>query len=136
MPIIGFTNGCFDAFHAGHIYFLDQCAMRCTSLIVAVNSDASVTALKGKGRPVDGVEVRLENVYSANAVIEHVLVFDGGDEELRWLVAKLKPDIIFKGGDYTMEKVVGADLVSRTCLIPRLEGYSTSEVVATMEPQP
>lgn len=125
MPITGFTNGCFDAFHAGHHFFLNECRMRCSRLIVAVNSDASVTALKGEGRPIDLVAARLKNV---SAYATEVYVFDT-EEELRWMIGKLGPDVMFKGGDYSPQNVIGSEAVERVSIIPRLVGWSTTEVI-------
>lgn len=122
--ILGFTNGCFDCLHAGHRYFLQECAAHCDYLIVGLNSDTSVRGLKGVERPIQSQSVRegaLRNLES----VDIVCIFSEDTPER--LIRKWHPDILFKGGDYSVDRVVGRDCVGRVMIIPRLPGWSTTE---------
>jgi D-beta-D-heptose 7-phosphate kinase/D-beta-D-heptose 1-phosphate adenosyltransferase len=121
----GFTNGCFDLLHNGHRHFLQQCRHLCGYLTVAVNSDQSIRRLKGPGRPVQSISDRVAALQGLRWADE-VLVFDE-DTPYR-LIDRLGPDLIFKGGDYRPEDVVGAD-IARVVIIPRLPGYSTTQEI-------
>ena len=92
---IGLCTGCFDRFHAGHGYFLQEAALRCDHLIVAVNTDASVRKLKGDSRPFEKLWDRLERV-SGLSWVDAAIPFNGNDEMLALLI---KPDVIFRGWD-------------------------------------
>lgn len=105
-----FTNGCFDILHAGHVDYLAEARREGDRLIVAVNDDASVTRLKGEGRPINPVDRRMALLAGLEAV-DWVLPF-GGDDTPRALLERLQPDVLVKGGDYTLEQVVGADIVA------------------------
>lgn len=105
---IVFTNGCFDIIHAGHIHYLQQAKLLGDILIVAVNSDASVKQLKGKGRPINTLEHRMA-VLAALGVVDWVTSFEDSTPER--LLQQLQPDILVKGGDYTVSQVVGAPIV-------------------------
>jgi len=109
-----FTNGCFDILHAGHVGYLQQARRLGQRLIVAVNGDASVTRLKGPGRPINPVDRRMAVLAGLEAV-DWVVSFDGDTPEA--LLEQLRPDILVKGGDYTKEQVVGWQIV---------EGYGGS----------
>ena len=127
---VGFTNGCFDIIHPGHIGLLEQAAAHCDRLIVAINSDASVQRLKGPTRPVQNGNARAK-VLGAMHVVDAVVVFDE-DTPLE-LIATLQPDLLVKGADYREDQVVGADIVKagggRVLLATLEEGHSTTSIV-------
>lgn len=132
------TNGCFDILHAGHVHYLAQARARGDRLLVAVNSDASVARLKGAGRPFNPLAQRLE-VLGALRSVDWLMVF--GDEEgpgeedlpLR-LIRAVRPDVLVKGADYTVETIVGADEVlawgGSVETIPLVQGVSTTILAA------
>ncbi len=130
---IGFTNGCFDLLHAGHISLLDQARAACDRLVVGLNSDASVQQVKGKGRPIQGEPGRATVLASLSSV-DLVVVFSE-DAPLR-LIEAIRPDVLVKGADYRLDGVVGADFVQgyggRVLLADLAEGYSTSSTIAKM----
>jgi len=127
---VGFTNGCFDILHAGHISLLEQARACCDRLIVAVNSDASVRRLKGASRPVN-TAVDRTTVLAALRSVDVVTVFDE-DTPLE-LIKTLMPNVLIKGDDYTIETVVGADVVraakGRIVLAPLVKDKSTTSVI-------
>ena len=127
---VGFTNGCFDLLHPGHIRLLAGARAACDRLVVGLNGDASVTRLKGEGRPVQPVEARAELLAALEAV-DLVVVFDEDTPEK--LIERVKPTVLVKGGDYTRDQVVGADLVEalggQVILIDLVPGHSTSAMV-------
>ena len=103
-----FTNGCFDVLHRGHVEYLQRSRCLGDLLIVGLNSDASVLALKGEGRPVLGLEDRAA-VLAALACVDYVVVFD--EVSVADLVADLVPDVLAKGANYTVDQVVGREVV-------------------------
>ncbi len=105
---IVFTNGCFDILHAGHVTYLQQAKQLGDLLIVAINDDESVRKLKGSGRPINNVEQRMA-VLAGLGVVDWVISFNDATPER--LLKKLQPDVLVKGGDYTPDGVVGADIV-------------------------
>lgn len=105
---IVFTNGCFDIIHAGHVGYLEQARQQGDRLIVAINGDASVTRLKGPGRPINPVERRMAVLAGLKAV-DWVVSFD--DDTPERLLAQLQPNVLVKGGDYSKEQVVGWQIV-------------------------
>src|SRR5690606_36955826 len=105
---IVFTNGCFDIIHAGHVGYLEQARQQGDRLIVAINGDASVSRLKGPGRPINPVERRMAVLAGLKAV-DWVVSFD--DDTPERLLAQLRPDVLVKGGDYSKEQVVGWQIV-------------------------
>src|SRR5262245_43232138 len=127
---IGFTNGCFDILHRGHIKLLTQARAACDRLIVGLNGDASVTRLKGQGRPVQEVHARAE-VLSALEAVDLVVIFDQ-DTPLE-LIRHVRPKVLAKGGDYQRETVVGHELVEadggEVVLIDLVPGVSTTGIV-------
>jgi D-beta-D-heptose 7-phosphate kinase/D-beta-D-heptose 1-phosphate adenosyltransferase len=127
---IGFTNGCFDILHRGHVAYLADARKACDRLIVAVNTDRSVSALKGEGRPVNDLEGRAM-VLAGLASVDLVTPFDA--ETPIALIEAIRPDVLMKGADYTVETVVGADVVQgyggAVKLVPLVEGYSTSAAI-------
>jgi D-beta-D-heptose 7-phosphate kinase/D-beta-D-heptose 1-phosphate adenosyltransferase len=134
---IGFTNGCFDIVHRGHIKLLTQARATCDRLIVGLNGDASVRRLKGEGRPVQEVHARAE-VLSAFEAVDLVVIFDQ-DTPLE-LIRHVRPKVLAKGGDYRREEVVGHELVEgaggEVILIDLVPGVSTTKIVAkSREPQ-
>jgi D-beta-D-heptose 7-phosphate kinase/D-beta-D-heptose 1-phosphate adenosyltransferase len=130
---VGFTNGCFDLLHPGHVALLADARGTCDRLVVAINSDASVSRLKGPTRPVNPEAARAA-VLAAVQDVDAVVSFEE-DTPLR-LIEGLKPDVLIKGADYTRDQVVGADVVEahggRVVLIPLREGYSTTGTIARM----
>ena len=130
---VGFTNGCFDILHKGHVAYLAQARAWCDRLIVGLNSDRSVRELKGEGRPVNDLESRAL-VLAGMAHVDLVAPFD--EETPIALIEAARPDVIIKGADYTEEQVVGGDLVKswggEVRLAPIVEGYSTTAAIARM----
>jgi D-beta-D-heptose 7-phosphate kinase/D-beta-D-heptose 1-phosphate adenosyltransferase len=130
---IGFTNGCFDILHRGHVSYLNEARKACDRLIVAVNTDASVRTLKGEGRPVNDLEGRAM-VLAGLASVDLVTPFD--TETPIALIEAIKPDVLMKGADYTVDTVVGADVVQayggEVKLLPLVDGYSTTAAIRKM----
>lgn len=128
---VGFTNGCFDILHAGHVALLRAARRRCDRLVVALNTDASVARLKGPARPINPLADRA-TVIAALAAVDAVMAFEE-DTPLE-LIRLLRPDVLIKGADYTVDQVVGADVVQAAggtvVLIDLLPGRSTSGIVA------
>ena len=127
---VGFTNGCFDILHAGHVSLLSAARAACDRLVVGLNADQSVRRLKGEGRPVNGERDRAF-VLAALAAVDVVVIF--AEDTPRALIECLRPDVLVKGADYTLETVVGADIVTgdggRVLLVDLVEGRSTSETI-------
>jgi len=125
-----FTNGCFDLLHRGHVHVLRQAKAAGDLLIVAINSDQSVKAIKGPTRPVAAEMDRLE-LIAAMEMVDYVILFDEPDPSK--LITAIKPNVLAKGGDWGAAGVVGADIVEReggrVVLVPYLKGYSTSEII-------
>jgi rfaE bifunctional protein nucleotidyltransferase chain/domain len=125
-----FTNGCFDLLHVGHVRYLRQARALGDALLVAVNSDRSVRALKGAGRPVMGENERAE-LLAALACVDFVTVFD--EESPRALIAEVLPDVLVKGGDYALEEIHGRKEVERAggrvVALPFVEGASTTNII-------
>lgn len=130
---VGFTNGCFDILHAGHVSLLHAARAQCDRLVLGLNSDASVRRLKGPQRPVNDEQDRA-CVLAALASVDAVIVFDQ-DTPLE-LIEALKPDILVKGADYTVDQVVGADVVKqaggRVVLIDLVVGKSTTGTIGKL----
>lgn len=128
---VGFTNGCFDIVHPGHIRLLEESAAQCDRLIVAINSDASVKRLKGPSRPIQD-EIARAKVLGAMHSVDTVVVFDE-DTPLE-LIRTLQPDLLVKGADYREDQVVGGDIVKaaggRVVLVGLEEGQSTTSILA------
>jgi D-beta-D-heptose 7-phosphate kinase/D-beta-D-heptose 1-phosphate adenosyltransferase len=126
-----FTNGCFDLLHAGHVTLLDDARREGNRLIVGINSDASVSRLKGPSRPVVPEHARAR-VLAALAAVDAVVVFDE-PTPLELMIA-LRPDVIVKGGDYVADEIVGAREVrswgGRVKIVPFVEGFSTTQLIA------
>jgi D-beta-D-heptose 7-phosphate kinase/D-beta-D-heptose 1-phosphate adenosyltransferase len=131
---IAFTNGVFDILHPGHIFSLSQAAKEADLLIVGLNSDDSVKRLKGKDRPVNNQETR-SLILASLLMIDAVVIFDE-DTPLE-LINAILPDVLVKGGDYTIEQIVGAREVikngGRVVINPIVEGYSTSSLIKKLK---
>lgn len=127
---VGFTNGCFDLLHPGHVSLLRQARAQCDRLVVGLNSDASVRRLKGASRPVHD-EIARATVLSALDMVDAVVVFD--EDTPIDLIRALRPDVLVKGADYTLDRVVGADVVmsygGRVYLAALEDGFSTTATV-------
>ena len=125
-----FTNGCFDLLHPGHVRYLAQARALGDALVVALNSDASVRALKGEGRPVLDENERAE-VMAALEAVDYVIVFD--EETPRELIAELLPDVLVKGGDWSVDEIVGREEVEQAggevLSLPYVEGSSTTDII-------
>jgi rfaE bifunctional protein nucleotidyltransferase chain/domain len=125
-----FTNGCFDLLHRGHVHVLQQAKAAGDLLIVAINSDQSVKAIKGPTRPVAAEMDRLE-LIAAMEMVDYVILFDEPDPSK--LITAIKPNVLAKGGDWGADGVIGADIVKReggrVVLVPYLKGYSTTEII-------
>ena len=127
---IGFTNGCFDLLHRGHIKLLAEARSACDRLVVGLNSDASTMRLKGNGRPINPAEGRAE-VIAALEAVDLVVVFEE-DTPLE-LIKRVRPSVLVKGADYTREEVVGGDVVEAAggtvILVDLVPGHSTTGLV-------
>ena len=125
-----FTNGCFDLLHVGHVRYLGAARTLGDALLVAINSDASVRALKGAGRPLVCESERAE-VLAALEAVDFVTVFD--EESPRSLIAELVPDVLVKGGDYGLAEIHGRAEVEaaggRVLSLPFVEGASTTGII-------
>jgi D-beta-D-heptose 7-phosphate kinase/D-beta-D-heptose 1-phosphate adenosyltransferase len=130
---VGFTNGCFDILHAGHLRSLEAARSRCDRLVVGLNSDASVRRLKGATRPIVGQRDRAELIAGLGAV-DAVVLFDEDTPER--LIGSVRPDVLCKGGDYAPGSIVGADLVSsyggEVVVCDLLPGTSTTSIIDTI----
>jgi D-beta-D-heptose 7-phosphate kinase/D-beta-D-heptose 1-phosphate adenosyltransferase len=127
---IVFTNGCFDIVHAGHVGYLDSARRQGDRLVVAVNSDDSVKRLKGSGRPINSCDRRMA-VLAALEAVDWVVSFD--DDTPESLLRKIRPEVLVKGGDYSVTEVVGADIVKahggEVKVLDFVENVSTTRIV-------
>jgi D-beta-D-heptose 7-phosphate kinase/D-beta-D-heptose 1-phosphate adenosyltransferase len=131
---IVFTNGCFDLLHVGHITLLEDCRRFGSKLVLGLNSDASICRLKGPSRPIVGERERAR-VMAALAAVDVVVLFEE-DTPLE-LIRAIRPDILVKGGDYTIETVVGHEDViaagGRVEIVPTVEGFSTTNIIKRLQ---
>jgi len=131
-----FTNGCFDLLHVGHVRYLQQARELGDALVVAVNSDASVRALKGESRPLNAEEDRAE-VLAALGCVDYVTIFTG--ERVTGLLREVRPQIYTKGGDYTVESLNAEErgalkeVAAEIKILPLVPGKSTTAVIEKME---
>ncbi len=125
-----FTNGCFDILHVGHVTYLQQARALGDFLVVGLNADASVRKLKGPTRPVQCEEDRAV-ILSALGCVDFVVVFQ--DDTPKILIEKVTPDILVKGGDWPIDKIVGADYVlskgGKVKSLPFVEGRSSTSII-------
>ncbi len=133
---VGFTNGCFDIVHYGHVNYLNEAAQKCDKLVLGLNHDKSVRILKGPERPIND-EMARANVMGALASIDMVVLFgakeEGQDNTPCEVLGVIKPDVIFKGGDYTVDQLPEAKVVmeygGEVDIMPLYEGYSTTNII-------
>jgi rfaE bifunctional protein nucleotidyltransferase chain/domain len=127
---VSFTNGCFDILHRGHIASLSQAAAAAKFLVVGINSDSSTKRLKGPDRPVNDQDSRAL-ILASLLIVDAVVIFDE-DTPLE-LIKAVKPDVLVKGGDYTIDQVVGAKEViaagGQVIINPIVEGFSTTGIL-------
>jgi rfaE bifunctional protein nucleotidyltransferase chain/domain len=128
--IVVFTNGCFDLVHRGHIHLLRQAKALGHILIVALNSDVSVKTIKGPDRPIMPEADRIE-LIAALEMVDYVVVYSEPDPYQ--IIAAIKPNVLVKGGDWSANEIVGADVVEqnggRVAVIPYLPGFSTTQII-------
>src|SRR5438067_13558283 len=126
---VAFTNGCFDVLHAGHVQYLGEARAQADLLVVGLNSDAGVRALKGPDRPVNPADARAQ-VLAAMQAVDFVTVFD--EATPLPLIEAVRPDVLVKGADYREDQVVGAGFVEsyggRVYLAALRDGYSTTRL--------
>ena len=131
---IVFTNGCFDILHAGHVHLLTEAKSLGDRLLIGLNSDQSIQNLKGLDRPLNPVEARA-SVLESLSIVDGVTIFQ--EDTPHNLIKKIIPHVLVKGGDYSIENVVGADTViaagGEVALIPILKGYSTSDLITRIQ---
>jgi rfaE bifunctional protein nucleotidyltransferase chain/domain len=134
---IVFTNGCFDLLHLGHIDYLSKSADMGNKLVIGLNSDSSVSALKGPGRPISD-QISRAVILASFSFVDAVVLFD--EPTPLQLIELIRPDILVKGADYTIDKIVGADIVSQygglVSTIEYLNGYSTSLIEKKIKSNP
>jgi rfaE bifunctional protein nucleotidyltransferase chain/domain len=127
---IVFTNGVFDLLHPGHVRYLAEARAHGDALVVAVNSDRSVRAIKGPARPVNPEHERAE-VLSALAAVDAVVIFDEDDPHA--VIAEIRPDILVKGADWSADRIIGRDIVEarggRVIRIAFAPGFSTTSMI-------
>lgn len=127
---IAFTNGCFDILHEGHIFSLKEAAKEADKLIIGVNSDESVKRLKGAERPINNERSR-SLLLSTLVMVDAVIIFN--DDTPIELIKSLKPDVLVKGGDYTIDQIVGSKEVlangGNVVINPIIEGFSTTGII-------
>lgn len=128
-----FTNGCFDIVHLGHIDYLEKAASLGQKMVVGLNSDASVSRLKGQSRPINPQYARAR-LLAALSFVDLVVLFEEDTPFL--LISNLLPNVLVKGNDYQIENIVGADVVlahgGKVKTIPLVDGYSTTSIIQKM----
>ena len=129
-----FTNGCFDLLHRGHLEYLRGARRQGDVLLVGVNGDDSVRALKGPGHPYQTADDRV-SLLSEMECVSHVCIFD--EVSVENLVVEVAPDVLVKGGDYRLDDVVGRDVVEGAgglvVTVPLWDGVSTSDLIRRIE---
>lgn len=127
---ISFTNGCFDLLHSGHIASLSRAAETADFLVVGVNSDSSTHKLKGEGRPINNEQARAL-ILASLVIVDAVVIFS--EDTPHELIIAIKPDVLVKGGDYTVDQIVGAKEVmeagGEVVINPIVEGFSTTGIL-------
>ena len=128
--VVVFTNGCFDLVHRGHIHLLRQAKALGDLLIVGLNSDVSVKTIKGPDRPIMPEADRIE-LIAALEMVDYVVVYSEPDPY--HIIAAIKPNVLVKGGDWSADEIVGADVVEqnggRVAVVPYLPGFSTTQII-------
>lgn len=131
---IVFTNGCFDVLHFGHVHYLLEAKKLGDILVVGLNSDDSVRRLKGPTRPINGEKERAF-VLASLAFVDYITLFEEDTPEN--LIKVVQPDVLVKGGDYTIDQIVGADFVMQNggtvTTIPFVEGYSSTQIIEQLK---
>ncbi len=131
---IVFTNGCFDILHVGHVDYLERARELGDFLVVGLNSDASVTRIKGSGRPVNLVQDRAR-VLAGLGCLDFILVFD--QDTPYELIKVVRPHILVKGGDWTVDRIVGRDIVEslggKVLSLELKPGYSTTDIITRIK---
>jgi rfaE bifunctional protein nucleotidyltransferase chain/domain len=131
---IVFTNGCFDLLHRGHVHLLRTAKRYGDLLIVGINSDSSVKAIKGPSRPVLPQKDRTE-LIAAMEMVDYVVLFDEPDPYR--LISSIRPNVLVKGGDWGKEKIIGGDFVEedggRVVVIPYIKGFSSTEIIERIQ---
>lgn len=129
-----FTNGCFDLLHPGHIHYLEKAKSFGDILIVGLNSDESIKRLKGVNRPINNVEFRVQMLAGLSSV-DFIIIFESNTP--LELITSIKPDVLIKGGDYTIDKIVGANETQKNggavMIIPFLKGYSSTSIIEKIQ---
>jgi len=128
--VVVFTNGCFDLVHRGHIHLLRQAKALGDILIVGLNSDVSVKTIKGPDRPIMPEADRIE-LIAALEMVDYVVVYSEPDPY--HIIAAIKPNVLVKGGDWSADKIIGADVVEqnggRVAVVPYLPEFSTTQII-------
>lgn len=128
---IGFTNGCFDILHRGHIAYLDSARESTDFLFIGVNDDSSVKNLKGKNRPINNLKDRMEMLM--RATLDDAFIIKFSEPTPIKLIKKIKPNILIKGGDYKLNEIVGSNFVrnykGKVKIIPFVKGFSTTNII-------
>lgn len=128
-----FTNGCFDVLHGGHLHLLREAKKLGDLLVVGLNSDSSVKAIKGPDRPVLPESDRAE-LIAALEMVDYVILF--GEPDPYRLIRELRPDVLVKGGDWQKQAIVGADIVEsaggKVAVVEYLRGHSTTDIIERM----
>jgi D-glycero-beta-D-manno-heptose 1-phosphate adenylyltransferase len=131
---IVFTNGCFDILHLGHVDYLEKARALGDKLIVGLNTDSSVKKIKGPNRPVNDDYSRAR-IMASLEFVDAVILFE--EDTPFDLISYLKPDILVKGDDYTIEKIIGSDIVLKNGgsvkTVPLVKGYSTSNIISKIK---
>lgn len=133
---VAFTNGCFDILHEGHIFSLSEAAKEADLLVVGVNADSSVKRLKGNDRPINNEHSRALLLASL-LITDYVVIFE--EDTPHKLITTIMPDVLVKGGDYTIDTVVGAKEViehgGRVVINPIKQGFSTTQIIEQIKKQ-
>ena len=131
---IVFTNGCFDVLHFGHVHYLLEAKKLGDILVVGLNSDDSVQRLKGPARPINGEKERAF-VLASLACVDYITLFEEDTPEN--LIKVVQPNVLVKGGDYTIDQIVGAEFVMQNggtvTTIPFVEGYSSTQIIEQLK---
>jgi D-beta-D-heptose 7-phosphate kinase/D-beta-D-heptose 1-phosphate adenosyltransferase len=121
---IVFTNGCFDLLHKGHLHLLSEAKKKGTILIVGLNTDDSIKTIKGKNRPIENLETRIQKLAEIEDV-DYIIPFETTTPLA--LIKSIQPDVLVKGGDYNIDEIVGKAYAKEIYIVPILLGYSTTK---------